>query len=326
MRIRWYDRVLIALSGLLLLALGLLLIMTGIHEPKPVYDFGIKLTQAFLGLTVVHWIREGLWYVLAVMIAAGLAISLWGVRQWISLIPRRKHETFFAATQIDRGTLSIARPALEHLVQKCVSEHPEMSVSKINISSENDKAMVRMRATMRSGVSMPKATAALKKEIVEYISECAGIEVSNVQVIVEDTTPPLTLTDGVSAAQTGSHWRSLPGQTDGSTARLPAANGSASEPAPIIAPEPEAIPIPLGSIVDDEPAVPVMASISFPDIAREADETDPIKDDGGYDDESAIDPMFSMDSRVAADPVNGEEDEGDVADASKESDSNAVRS
>ncbi|MDR1262984.1 MAG: alkaline shock response membrane anchor protein AmaP [Oscillospiraceae bacterium] len=326
MRIRWYDRVLIALSGLLLLALGLLLIMTGLHAPKPVYDFGIKLTQAFLGLTVVHWIREGMWYVLAVTIAAGLAFSLWGVRQWISLIPKRKHETFFAATQIDHGTLSIARPALEHLVQKCVSEHPEMSVSKINISNESEKAMVRLRATIRSGVSMPKATAALKMEIVKYISECAGIEVSNVQVIVEDTTPPLMLAEGVSVTQAGSSWRSLPGQADGVTARLPAANGPTSESAPIIAPEPEAMPIPLGPIVDDEPAVPVMASLSFPDIAREADETDPIKDDGDYDDESAIDPMFSMDSRIAADPVNGEEDEGDIAYASKEGDSNAVRS
>ncbi|MDR1598851.1 MAG: alkaline shock response membrane anchor protein AmaP [Oscillospiraceae bacterium] len=296
MRIRWYDRVLIALSGLLLLALGTLLVMTGLREPKVVADLGIKIIQAPFGFAAAQSIRAGAWYTLAALIASGLVLALWGIRQWISLIPKRQREAFFTATEVERGTLTIARPALEHLVRKCVAEHPEMTVSKIHISSENEKATVRLRATMRSGVSMPKVTASLQKEIISYMSECAGVSVASVQVIVEDTTPPLLLPEGAAAQR----------------AALPQ-----PEPKQDTTPEPEAVPIPLGSFVDDEPAVPVMASIVFPGAeanapateSHEADETEP-RDTIG--DSPAIDPMFSMEGRIDPDPKNGEEDEGDT--------------
>ncbi|GHU73629.1 hypothetical protein AGMMS49992_12860 [Clostridia bacterium] len=311
MRIRWYDRVLIALSGLILLALGLLLIMTGLHAPKPVYDFGIKLAQAFMGLSVVHAIREGVWFALAALLVGGLLLALWGIRQWISLIPKRQKEQFFAATQIDRGTLTIARPALEHLVQKCVAEHPEMTVSKTTITSDADKATIRLRATMRSGVSMPKVTAALQKEIIAYLSECAGIAVSSVQVIVDDTTPPLMLPESVPIVTTQ---KALPGSASApekpqeirenhyeiKTERTPEPElprEPESKPEIISEPdlEPDAIPIPLGSIVDDQPAVPVLASIAFPD-------------------EDVLDPMFSMNSRIDYNSINKENSDGEPVD------------
>ncbi|GHU66365.1 hypothetical protein FACS1894184_04170 [Clostridia bacterium] len=311
MRIRWYDRILIALSGLLLLALGLGLIMTGLREPKVIADFGIKILQVPFGFALAQSIRAGTWYVLAVLIASGLALALWGIRQWISLIPKRKHETFFAATELDRGTLTIARAALEHLVQKCVSEHPEMTVSKINIDSENDKATVRLRATIRSGVSMPKVTAALKKEIIEYMSECAGIAVSNVQVVIEDTTPPLMLPPA----------SIIPPVIAEPVREITPEPSTQSEP------EPVAIPIPLGAFVDGEPAIPVMASISFPGDnksvafdSHEADENDSDVESISTSYSSStieapldqqFDPAPDMSERIDYNSINGEEDGGE---------------
>ncbi|MDR0397046.1 MAG: alkaline shock response membrane anchor protein AmaP [Oscillospiraceae bacterium] len=294
MRIRWYDRVLFALSGLLLFALGALLVMTGLREPKAVSDLGVKLIQVPFGFAAAQSIRAGEWYALTALIGSGLILALWGVRQWISLIPKQRREAFFTATEAERGTLTIARPALEHLVHKCVAEHPEITVSKINIVSENDKALIRLRATMRSGVSMPKVSSALQKEIISYMAECAGISVSSVRVIVEDTTPPL-----------------LP--DDSRPSRRPAL------PQPELKreqhTEPDAIPIPLGAVVDDEPAIPASASTPFggewdkdePIQAREADEITPGQNEG----EPVIDRMFSMDDRIEVHPVNGEEDEED---------------
>ncbi|MDR1570650.1 MAG: alkaline shock response membrane anchor protein AmaP [Oscillospiraceae bacterium] len=187
MRIRWYDRALIALSALVPTALGALLFLVGIKSPDSVYNFGIKLAQAFLGLKVVHAIRDGAWYITATLLVAGLLLVVWGLRQLFSLLPKSQRESFFNATEMEHGKLSISLQALEHLVTKCIDDHPEFADCRIRITGDEDKARVSIRATLASGVSMPKATAALQKEIVNYLSDCAGIPVSGVNVIVEDT-------------------------------------------------------------------------------------------------------------------------------------------
>ena len=187
MKIRWFDRLLITLSALLLLALGALLVMTGIRVPEAVYAFGIKLIQAFLGLKAVHWVRSGAWYSIAALILGGALIIAWGLRLLSSLLPKRERRTVFNASRLEHGNLSIALQALEHLVTKCVADHPEFTDARIRISGDDEKAAVTIRAALLSGVSMPKATAELQQQIVSYLSECAGIPVSGVHVIVEDT-------------------------------------------------------------------------------------------------------------------------------------------
>lgn len=188
MRMRWYDRVLIILSALLLIAMGALLFMTGVRSPQPAYDFGLKLIQAFIGLTAVHWVRSGAWYAISLLVLAGLVLFGWGVRQLISLLPKRKEEEpYFNASDMQNGRLSISLQALEHLVTKCVEEHPEFSDSIIKITGDEEKATVNISASLATGISMPKATAALQKEIIEYLSDCAGIDVTGVNVIVDDT-------------------------------------------------------------------------------------------------------------------------------------------
>jgi hypothetical protein len=204
MKTRWFDRLLIALSGVLLFALGAFLLLLGIRQPAPVFEVGRKLTQSLFGLTAARTLQAGHWYIIALLVAAGLLLMAWALRQLYTPFARPKKQAYFNASAIQNGSLQISLQALEHLVSRCLAQHPELMETRTSIHGEGDAVNIRLRATLRAGVRMPEIADALQQEIQEYLSECAGIRVSGVKIIVEDTQPgpdePRLLPEGTAKA------------------------------------------------------------------------------------------------------------------------------
>ncbi|MDR2504860.1 MAG: alkaline shock response membrane anchor protein AmaP [Oscillospiraceae bacterium] len=189
MRIKWYDRLLIAVSSVILLALGAFVILTAYQVP-PIGDVGARLIMTLRVPGLTYGVTSWTWITIAIMTVIGVVLIVWAIRQIISIIPKKTRQHFYNAKEMENGRLSISLTALEHLVTRCLSNHTEFANSHIRITGDEDTARVSIRSTITGGASMPKSTAALQKEIVDHLSDYAGITVKSVDVIVEDTRLP----------------------------------------------------------------------------------------------------------------------------------------
>ncbi len=177
MKMRWYDSILVSLSGLVLTALGVFVMLAGsgvIKLPEP--------------LTLDAWLGSG-WQWMPLVFLAGLVFIAWGL--WLLLRPfmRRGESRGRYYTVHDGGvdSVQISIQALDHLVHKCLDRRGEILSSNVRISGQEDAMRILLRITVRSGVTIPTLVAQVRKEIKCYVEQCAGVVVESVQIVVEAT-------------------------------------------------------------------------------------------------------------------------------------------
>lgn len=172
MKIRVIDRLLCALSGLILLAMAAALAAETL--------FHIQLTafvQDFIAKqTVTH---------IAVIIAAAVILVLLGAYDVGMLFRRSKGKRGFVMQKTENGELSISIRAIETLVQQCVDKHEELRVTSTTLDNSRDGLIIRLKIDLASGVNIPLAVSALQKQIKQYITACSGVDVREVRVQVE---------------------------------------------------------------------------------------------------------------------------------------------
>ena len=116
MRFRVTDRMLAALSGLLIIALGLAVGLFGA-------GLFPNLDWSFLQGPFPIWQR-------AIIIAVAVLLFLLGIHG-LWMLFRRRADKGFIMQRTDMGDMSIAMSALKSMVNKCVDQHPEVKVKKI---------------------------------------------------------------------------------------------------------------------------------------------------------------------------------------------------
>lgn len=173
MRLRVIDRILIALSGLILLALVAFaaLELTGVLPP--VADLAARLFQW------QHWR-------LIVYAACALA-ALLGCYEVSLLFRRGKGKRGFIAQRSENGEIAISVKTIESLVIKCAQKHGEIAVQSVNVEESRGALLIRLRASLPSGMNIPLAVGTLQKQIRQYITACSGVDVSEVRVKVDST-------------------------------------------------------------------------------------------------------------------------------------------
>ncbi|MDR3050654.1 MAG: alkaline shock response membrane anchor protein AmaP [Oscillospiraceae bacterium] len=181
MKHAFFDRLLIILCTLLLLAIA---------------AFGLGIVTGLVPVAlVVEWLN--LVFVSGgpriLFIACAAAIAVLAVFHFCIVLPKRKSRaSSFALQQTEHGTLKISVRALEHLVQKCIDQHPELTAVSSSIHSDEETVRVDLRVTLQADINIPLAIASLQKQIKQYIEACSGVEVDEVRVFVEATTPVQT--------------------------------------------------------------------------------------------------------------------------------------
>lgn len=166
MKIRFVERLLSAMSGLCMIALGILVALWGLGW----------LPQTWLEAMQGHAF-------LKVLVA--VALVLLGMFECSLLFRRSKGRKGFVLQNTENGELSISIKAMESLVKKCVDKHEEIHVLSTNISSGRNGVVVSMRIGLANGVSIPLAVNSLQKQIKQYITACSGVDVQEVRVQVE---------------------------------------------------------------------------------------------------------------------------------------------
>lgn len=215
MRLRWYDRILVSLSGLVLTTLGALVILGGcgvLHLPEP---FALDV-----------W-TGGDWQWLPAIFLGGLLIALWGLRLLIRpMCPKKDmHGRYFTVKTGGDDTLSISVSALDQLVRKCLDARPEVLTSRISIGGQERAMRVTIRVTLRGGVCIPETVGKLQEQIKQYVSSCSGVAVEFVRVVVEATKAPAGSEEEVKLLEPASV--------------APAEEAPAKEPEPMKEPEPK---------------------------------------------------------------------------------------
>jgi uncharacterized alkaline shock family protein YloU len=170
-KLKLTDRILAALSGLIILLIGLGLLVYGVGI------FPFKLDLSFLTQPFVLWQR-------AVMVAAALLMSILGIHG-IAMLFRNGRDHGFIAQHTEYGDLSISMSAMENMVKKCVDSHNELKVSNTRIQHARDGIIVSIRISLGNGVNIPLTVSALQKQIKQYITSCSGVDVKEVRVMVE---------------------------------------------------------------------------------------------------------------------------------------------
>ena len=174
MRLRFWDRLLAAITGLVLFLLGLAVFLWGIRGiPK-------EWLEVLSAKTVTRPI-------LFIALGVGVIMAALGAHS-ISLLLRRKQDRKgFVVQHTEHGELSISIHAMENLVKKCVDMYEEMRVTGSHIENTRDGVVVELRISLASGVSIPLVVNTLQKQIKQYLTSCSGIDVAQVRVQVETT-------------------------------------------------------------------------------------------------------------------------------------------
>lgn len=171
MKVRFWDRLLSALAGLLLFATGLVFFLWAFKGIPA--DWLNSLTVKEIGRLPIF-----------VALGLGAVMVLLGIHS-LSLLFRRRGKKGFVVQKTEHGELSISIHAMENLVLKCIDKHEELTVVSNHIENTRDGVVVDLRIGLANGVSIPLVVSTLQKQIKQYITSCSGIDVKEVKVEVE---------------------------------------------------------------------------------------------------------------------------------------------
>lgn len=169
MKMRIWDRLLSAISGLLLVAVGVLLL---VRESIP----GLLDFQP-LGKS---WFSSPYFYISIVMIMLGLHLVSY-------LFRGLKKKNSLVIQKTDYGELTISVKAIEGMVLKCTQDYQEVELLQSDIKNSREGIVVQLKVALAKDVNIPLAINAMQKHIKQYVTSCSGIEVGQVQVEVVST-------------------------------------------------------------------------------------------------------------------------------------------
>ncbi len=179
MKIRIADRILVAFSGLITLAVAAE-IAVRLFFRGTVYES--------LAKGVEQWMNANGLLGLVCAAAGVTALALLGFYCLGMLARHEKRRRGFVMQQTDTGELSISVKAIEGLVQKCLDRHEEVQSVAIALEPGREGLTIRLRMGLTSGVNIPLAVSALQRQIKQYVTSCSGVDVKEVKVQVETAT------------------------------------------------------------------------------------------------------------------------------------------
>ena len=126
----------------------------------------------------------------AALVAAAVVLAVLALRLiHVTLPAGKKRSSNFAVQRNENGMVRISVKALEALVQRCLSQHPEIKVVSSSLTSDEESARVDVHVALQSDISMPLAISSLQKQIKRYLEACSGVKVQEVRVFVDGALP-----------------------------------------------------------------------------------------------------------------------------------------
>ena len=174
MKIRVLDRSLVAVAGLIILAMCAGLV-----------------AQVFFQVDIANRVMRLLntenALLKAAIVAACLILLLIGAYCVMVLFRHRRRRDRFILQKMESGELAISLKAMESMVEKCLEQQEEIETQSIRLENQRDGLVIRIRGTVASGVSIPLTVDTLQKQIKQYVTACSGVEVKGIRVQIESS-------------------------------------------------------------------------------------------------------------------------------------------
>lgn len=174
MKIRIADRILVAVAGLVLIALCAAIAGQVFFG----YDVAGKAADILKNMNQTMKL---------IAVAACVVLLIIGVYCVCMMFRHRKGRRGFVTQETENGDLSISLKALETMVLKCVDHHEEMTLQNCSLETEKDGVIIHLKVTMAGGLNIPLATGNLQRLVTQYVTACSGVEVREVKIVVEQT-------------------------------------------------------------------------------------------------------------------------------------------
>lgn len=174
MRIRILDRILVAIAGLIILAVCAGVVAQVFFQVDMVAKAAKVLTSEST------WVKIGI-------IAICLVLLLIGGYCFLVLFRHRRRKDRFIMQKMESGELAISLKAMETMVSKCLEQQKEIETQSIRLENQRDGLIIRIRGTVASGVSIPLTVDTLQKQIKQYVTACSGVEVKGIRVQIESS-------------------------------------------------------------------------------------------------------------------------------------------
>ena len=169
------TRVLAALGGVTLWAMGLCALAETFFRVPVTAKFGQLL---------------GAGTPLAVLMTLLLAIALcaFGVCCLLMLSQKRAAKRAgFVMQKSENGVIGVSVKSIEGLVQTCVKQHEVIASAAVAVVERRDGIVILLDIQEAAGVNIPLAVGALQKQVKQYVTDCTGVDVQEVRVLVENT-------------------------------------------------------------------------------------------------------------------------------------------
>lgn len=177
MNLRWYDRILVALSGLILIALGVFIVLAASGV--------IALPEA---LALDTWLGDG-WQWMPIVFLAGVVLVIWGI--WLLIRPfRRGREAggrYYVLKDEADGNVKISVHAIDHLVRKRLDLYSQITSARVKIGGREDAMHITLHLAVDAEVQIPALIEELREDIRNSLQHSAGVTVQTVQVYIDAT-------------------------------------------------------------------------------------------------------------------------------------------
>ena len=178
MKMKWFDRIVLVLVMLCMLAVSVALIGIALGVlNQPVEQLYSVMTN-------------GLWVNSLILIVIGAVLILMVIRVLYASCGGHHGGAVAPATVLlkttDNGTIRIALSAVDTLVQRCVRSSASVRdvASHIGVD-EHDALEIRLRISFAPETVLQEATVQIQNDVCEYVQTHTGVPVQGVQILID---------------------------------------------------------------------------------------------------------------------------------------------
>lgn len=176
MKMKWFDRLLLAL--VLIIFIGVAVFTIGVAAGPLRAPF-----EAFYAL-----MTNGLLINVIILIAVGLVLLVMALRVVYACCAKKAPPapTTVLLKTTDNGSIRIAISAVDSMVQRAARNAPSVrDLTSRVITTPNEELAIQLRITFAPDTELAVATAKVQQDVKEYVQKHAGVPVQEVQVFVE---------------------------------------------------------------------------------------------------------------------------------------------
>ena len=126
------------------------------------------------------------------MVAASLLVAIWAIYSFYSLqFNFEKAETkYMQVDTTEQGQIHITMEAIENFITRAVNTIKEVKEVKPRIKILPEGMALLLKITIAPDTNVPDVTKEVQQKVSQYLKEYGGIEVFNVEVVVDKIAQP----------------------------------------------------------------------------------------------------------------------------------------